>query len=67
VEDFFQLHEAMAMYYRLYRKLQGRDQEDTDRPATAGYVKARGVARVPGQGGYARPARGSAPVPNHHF
>jgi glycosyltransferase involved in cell wall biosynthesis len=67
VEDFFQLHEAMALYYRLYRKLQGRDRTGgvDDLPA-AGYVKARGVARVPGQARFDLPARGSAPVPNHH-
>jgi glycosyltransferase involved in cell wall biosynthesis len=68
VEDFFQLHEAMALYYRLYRKLQGRDRPDgADAPATAGYVKARGVARVPGQAHFDLPPHDSASVSNHHL
>ena len=49
VEDFFQLHEAMALYYRLYRALPGLpDRWSPGRATQSATVRASGVARVPG-------------------
>jgi polysaccharide biosynthesis protein PelF len=48
VEDFFQLHEAMALYYRLYRARPGQPERRHAGPRVEGtHVRARGVAKVP--------------------
>ena len=48
VEDFFQLHEAMALYYRLYRALPEQPhRRSLGRRTQAATVRARGVASVP--------------------
>ena len=45
VEDFFQLHEAMALYHHLYRRLQRRG-SPAPTPVPAVASRARGVAKV---------------------
>jgi len=57
VEDFFQLHEAMAMYNRLYRQLGGLAPASPAGPATGTGERAIGRAPV-------GPYRGRARIPN---
>lgn len=48
VEDFFQLHEAMTLYYRLYQSMPKQPaRRHAPRPGPTTAVEARGVAKVP--------------------
>jgi glycosyltransferase involved in cell wall biosynthesis len=67
VEDFFQLHEAMALYYRLYHKLQGKAPIAVSERAPAAVLgKVRGVAKVPAQFRADLPPHDSTFASDHH-